>query len=111
MSSVLITTSASNTAYKRRDGFLSSLSAPQKRIPLLAWSERSYFDDYAGHRTEFGPQFYLSFTNEEEIDNNEYFTTETHHGGRLALAPGALFRSGSHMIDLRNGKLTLASSD
>jgi hypothetical protein len=111
MSSVIITNSASEVIGHRRNEAAFPSPTSLRRIPLLAWSERSYFDDSTGHRTEFRPQFYFSWTNDEEIIDNEYFTTETDHGGRLALAPGELFRSGSHKIDLKDGKLTLKSSE
>ena len=79
----------------------------QKPIPLLLWSNRSYFDDNFGHRTEFGPQFYFYWTDVAEIEQYHYFKVETTNGRELALAPGELFQSGFHRIVLEGDKLTL----
>jgi hypothetical protein len=110
MPSVTITKGAIDAVSGRRKDPASAAARALKPIPLLAWSERSYFDDQTGRRTELGPQFYFCWTDDNEIEENGYLTLEIARGDRLALAPGELFRSGSHQIDLKDGKLNLTSS-
>jgi hypothetical protein len=110
MPSVTITKGALDAISNRRSDSPSVTVTAPKPIPLLAWSERSYFDDSAGHRTELGPQFYFCWTDDNEIEANKYFTLDIALGGKLALAPGELFRSGSHLIDLKDGRLSLTTS-
>jgi hypothetical protein len=82
----------------------------QKPIPLLLWSNRSYFNDNSGHRIEFGPQFYFYWTNAAEIKQYGYFKIDLTNDCELALAPGELFESGFHRIVLEGDKLTLDES-
>jgi|ERR1700722_5023992 hypothetical protein len=75
-------------------------------IPLLVWSSRSYSDDKSGNRTELGPMFLFCWTNDSEIDQNKYLIANV--GDRkLALAPSAIFQSGSHRIEQIDDRLTL----
>jgi hypothetical protein len=76
-------------------------------IPLLLWSNRSYFVSNSGEKTELGSQFYFYWTNKEEIEISEYEITFLSTNTEIALAPGELFREGSHQIDFRSGKLVL----
>jgi len=78
----------------------------KKDIPLLLWSNKSYFDDNSGRRTE-SPQFYFYWTDTAEIEQYRYFKVDFANGRKLALAPGDLFQSGSHRIDLKADKLVL----
>jgi hypothetical protein len=82
----------------------------EKPIPLLLWSNRSFFDDNSGQRTEIGARFYFYWTDAAEIEQYRYFQVDTANGGELALAPGELFRSGPHRIDLEGDKLILDES-
>jgi hypothetical protein len=76
-------------------------------IPLLLWSDRSYFVSNSGEKTEFGSRFYFYWTNREEIETSKYAITFLSTNTEIALSPGELFRKKSHQIDLRNGKLVL----
>jgi hypothetical protein len=77
-------------------------------VPLLLWSRKSYFVANSGERTEFGPRFYLYWTNGVEIEKSNYFVTRVSEDIQVALSPGELFREGSHRIDLQDGKLALS---
>jgi hypothetical protein len=79
----------------------------EKNIPLLAWSQRVYTDDNRGNRKELGPKFFLFWTNQAEIEENGYVTMHIAEGHNLALAPGAVFQSGSKRIELKDHELTL----
>ncbi len=110
MPSIIITKGAMDATTRHRSDPGSVTVTALRPIPLLAWSERSYFDESSGRRTEFRPQFFFCWTDDTEIEDNQYLTLEIAQGDKLALAPGELFRSGSHQIDLKVGRLTLTSS-
>ncbi len=110
MRSVTITPDAMNVISRRCYNSTAITAARQTLIPLLAWAVRTYFDDASGRRTELGPQFYFSWTDAAEVKRNEYFVLQMAPVGKLALAPGELFQSGTHQIDVKDGKLTLESS-
>jgi hypothetical protein len=80
-----------------------------KGIPLLVWSSRTYSDDKLGNHTEFGSMFFFSWTDDNEIDQNHYLTMDIADGQKLALAPNAIFQSGSHRIEQIDNRLTLVS--
>ncbi len=63
-----------------------------------------------GERTEFDAQCYLYWTNQTEIEKSEYATTLVSKDIEIALSPGDMFRSGSHQIDVHDGKLVLYQS-
>ena len=81
----------------------------EKNIPLLLWSRRVYTDDNDGNRTELGPMFFFFWTNQAEIEENGYVTMDISEGHKLALAPGAVFQSGSERIELKDHQLTLVN--
>ena len=108
MNSVMVTEGAAAAIAKRYHDF-STAAPPGKAIPVLLWSVRSYFDDNQGNRTFFGSRFVFYWTNESEIKEYNYFTINVAGVGELALAPGELFRTGSHTIDANEGTLTLSS--
>ena len=81
----------------------------EKNIPLLAWSRRVYTDDNHGKHTELGPMIFFFWTNQAEIKENGYVTMDIAEGHKLALAPGAVFQSGSQRIELKDHQLTLVN--
>jgi hypothetical protein len=81
----------------------------EKSIPLLAWSQRVYTDDHHGNHKELGPKFFLFWTNQAEVEENGYVTMPIAEGHKLALAPGAVFQSGSKRIELKDHQLTLVN--
>jgi hypothetical protein len=81
----------------------------EKNIPLLVWSQRVYTDDNHGNHKELGPKFFLFWTNQAEVEENGYVTMHIAEGQKLALAPGALFQSGSERIELKDHQLTLVN--
>lgn len=80
-----------------------------RKIPLLVWSSKTYSDDNLGNRTELGPMFFFCWTDDNEIDQNHYLTIGIADGRKLALAPNAIFQSGSHRIEQIGDHLILAS--
>jgi hypothetical protein len=108
MNSVIVTEPAAAAIAKRYHDF-SAAAPPGKSIPVLLWSVRSYFDDHQGNRTTFGSRFYFHWTNESEIKEYNYLTINVVGVGELALAPGELFRTGSHTIEAQDGTLVLVS--
>ena len=76
----------------------------EKNIPLLVWSRRVYTDDGHGNRTELGPMFFFFWTNQVEIEENDYVIIEISEGYKLALSPGIVFQSGSERIELREDR-------
>jgi len=109
MSSVSITDRATEAIVRRCNDPAAQGIIQGRPIPLLLWTERSYFDDDSGKRTEFGSKFYFYSTNYEEIRKYNYLTLDITGENELALAPGELFRTGSHKIDLQGDKLILVS--
>lgn len=108
MSSITITKQAEDAILKAcRDPAAEGVRQRYGDVPLLLWSNSTYFVSNSGERTEFGPQFYLYWTNQTEIENSNYATTFLSKDIEIALSPGDLFRNGSHHIDLRDGKLIL----
>lgn len=107
MNSVIVTERAAAAIAKRYRDF-SAAAPPGKSIPVLLWPLRSYFDDNAGNRTTFASKFYFHWTNESEIKEYNYLTINVAGVGELALAPGELFRTGSHTIEAQGGTLILA---
>jgi hypothetical protein len=107
MNSVTVTERAAGAIAKRYHDLLAA-APPGKAIPVLLWSVRSYFDDNQGKRTTFGSKFYFHWTNESEIEEYHYLTINVPSVGELALAPGELFRTGSHTIEAEEGNLILA---
>lgn len=110
MPSLDITEQAMNAITRRCNDPAATDIKREKPIPLLLWSNRSYFDDNSGRRTEFGARFYFYWTDAAEIERYRYFKVDTTNGGELALAPGDLFRSAPHRIDLEGDKLILDES-
>ena len=80
-----------------------------RKIPLLVWSSGTHSDDNLGNRTELGPMFFFCWTDDNEIDQNRYLTIGIAGGRKLALAPDAIFQSGSHRIEQIGDRLILAS--
>jgi hypothetical protein len=80
-----------------------------RNIPLLIWSSRTYRDDNLGNQAELGPMFFFCWTDSSEIDQNHYLTIGMQDGRNLALAPSAIFQSGSHRIEQIGDRLTLVS--
>lgn len=108
MSSITVTKQAEDAILKAcRDPAAEGVRQRNGDIPLLLWSRRSHFVSNSGERTEFGPQFYLYWTNQTDIETSKYATTSLSTNIGIALSPGDLFRTGSHQIDLREGKLIL----
>jgi hypothetical protein len=87
----------------------SMTSTNERNIPLLVWSNRTYYDDSRGNRTELGPMFFFCWTDDNELDQNNYLTIDLADGRKIALAPNAIFQSGSHRIEQIGDHLTLAS--
>jgi hypothetical protein len=85
------------------------VSSDERTIPLLVWSSRSYSYDKLGNRIELGLMFLFCWTNESEIDQSNYLTTDIVGDRKLALAPNAIFQSGSHRIEQIDDRLTLIS--
>ncbi len=108
MSSITITTQAEDAILKAcHDPAAAAVKQKKGEIPLLLWSNRSYFVSNSGDKTEFGPRFYFYWTDREEIEASQYATTHLSTSTEIALSPGELFRNGSHRIGLRNGRLVL----
>jgi hypothetical protein len=108
VSSITITKQAEDAILKAyRDPAAEGVRQRQGDVPLLLWSKRCSFVSNSGERTEFGAQFYLYWTNQREIEKSEYATTLLSKDIEIALSPGDLFRSGSHQIDVCDGKLIL----
>ena len=108
MNSITITKQAEDAILKAcRDPAAEGVRQRQGDVPLLLWSKSTSFVSTSGERTQFGPQFYLYWTNQTEIENSKYATTFLPKNIEIALSPGELFRNGSHHIDLRDGKLIL----
>ena len=105
MPSVLVSDPAVSDIVSRCKSFPSD--EEKRTIPLLVWANRSYFDDKSGHRTELGAQFYLCWTDKDDIKNNDYLLTTIGSNYTIAFAPGPLFASGGRHIDVVNGRLTL----
>jgi hypothetical protein len=53
--------------------------------------------------------FFFFWTNQAEIEENGYVTMDIAEGHKLALAPGAVFQSGSQRIELKDHQLTLVN--
>ena len=108
VSSITITKQAEDAILKAcRDPAAEGVRQRHGDVPLLLWSKSTSFVSNSGERTEFGPQFYLYWTNQTEIENSKYATTLLSKDIEIALSPGDLFRDRSHHIDLRDGKLIL----
>lgn len=107
--SVTMTYDAVNEITRRIAPARTLAHAESKTIPLLIWAQDSFEEDRAGNRTDLGPQFFLSWTNAAEIDDNQYLLIN--EGINIALAPGDFFRSGSHRITRSRGRLTLGCLD
>jgi hypothetical protein len=84
-----------------------TLAVNEKNIPLLAWAQRVYTGDNHANHSELGPKFFLFWTNQAEVEENGYVTMPIAEGHKLALAPGAVFQSGSKRIELKDHQLTL----
>jgi hypothetical protein len=106
MPSVKISEDAMTEILQRLKG---TVAIDGKNIPLLVWSHSVYTDDNHGNRTELGPKFFLFWTNQTEIEENGYVTMHIAEGHKLALAPGAVFQSGSERIELKDHQLTLVN--
>jgi hypothetical protein len=106
MPSVKISEDAMTEILRRLKG---TATVNEKNIPLLVWSRRVYTDDNHGNHTELGPMFFFFWTNQAEIEENGYVTMDIAEGHKLALAPGAVFQSGSERIELKDRQLTLTN--
>jgi hypothetical protein len=110
VSSITISKQAEEAILKAsRDPAAEGVRRRHGDVPLLLWSRRSYFVGNSGERTEFGPRFYLYWTNQAEIEKSNYFTMQVAEDIEIAFSPGDLFRHGSHQIDLRDGRLILGN--
>jgi len=107
MPSFDITDPATDAIRRRCDDQVAKTMREENPIPLLLWSTRPYFHDRSGHRVETGPQFYFDWTNAFEVERHGYLKVGFGEGGEIAVAPGEMFRSGSHRIDLQDGRLIL----
>jgi hypothetical protein len=107
MQSVLVTEQAGAAIAKLYRDFPAK-APPGKSIPVLLWSVRSHFDDNRGNRTTFAPKFYFYWTNGSEIEEYHYLKINVAGIGEIALAPGELFRNGSHTIEAEGDNLILA---
>ena len=108
MSVITITSQAEDAILKAyRDPAADGVRQRIGSIPLLLWSNRSYFVSNAGDRTEFGAKFFFYWTNRTENMIANYVTTTLSGKIEIALSPGSLFSKGSHCIDILDGKLIL----
>jgi hypothetical protein len=108
VSTITITKEAEDSILKAaRDPAADGVRQGIGNIPLLLWSHRSYSVSNSGEKTEFGSRFYFYWTNRTEIETSKYAITFLSSSTEIALAPGELFRTGSHQIDLHDGKLIL----
>ena len=110
MPSVKISDEAMSAIIRRCKDVTTTDHATEKRIPLLVWPSRAYFVDNSGRRVDVAPQFYFGWTNAAEIQENGYFIVDI-VCGELALAPGNIFQSGSHVIERMDDRLTLVSHE
>jgi hypothetical protein len=80
-------------------------------VPTLDWASRVSGVDKSGNRTEYGPGFFFSWSNMDEVREYDNLLFKLPNGEDLALGPGAYFKTGAHEIDQKDGRLTLVSSD
>jgi hypothetical protein len=108
VSSITVTKKAEDVILRAcRDPAAQGLRQQHGDMPLLLWSKKTTFISNSGEKSEFGPQFYLHWTNPKEVEDSKYATVILSTDIEIALSPGEFFRSGSHQIDLRDGKLIL----
>ncbi len=83
----------------------------QNSVATLAWASRVYSTDrLSGERTEHGPHFFFSWSDADEIKEFNSLTYVLPDGESLALGPGDFFQTGSHTIDVKDGRLTLVGA-
>jgi hypothetical protein len=83
----------------------------QNSIATLAWASRVYSTDRrSGDRTEHGPCFFFSWSDADKIKEFNSVIYMLPDGESLALGPGDFFQTGTHTIDVKDGRLTLVGA-
>jgi hypothetical protein len=83
----------------------------QNSLPTLDWASRvTSTDRLSGERTEHGPHFFFFWTDSEEIKEFNNLTYILPDGESLALGPGDFFQTGTHTIDVKDGRLALVDA-
>jgi len=76
-------------------------------VPQFAWANRTVFTDLHGNKKDLGPGFYFSWVTADTARLNNCVMVDVPEFGKAGLAPGGLFRDGTHSIDAVDGRLTL----
>ena len=83
----------------------------QNSIATLAWARRvTSTDRQSGERTEHGPRFFFSWSDADKLKEFNSVIYMLPDGESLALGPGDFFQTGTHTIDVKDGRLTLVGA-
>ena len=97
------------------DLILSKLKEPatiamrrQNSMAALTWARRVYSADrLSGERTEHGPRFFFSWSDADKLKEFNSVIYTLPDGESLALGPGDFFQTGTHKVDVKDGRLAL----
>jgi hypothetical protein len=100
------------------DLILSKLKEPatiaarkQNSLPTLAWASRvTSTDRRSGERTEHGSRFFFSWSDADKLKEFNSVIYTLPDGESLALGPGDFFQTGTHTIDVKDGRLALVDA-
>ena len=109
--SVTITKSAIDLILRKLKEPATIAARKQNSLPTLAWARRVYSTDRrSGERTEHGPCFFFSWNDADKLKEFNSVIYALPDGESLALGPGDFFQTGTHTIDVKDGRLALVGA-
>ena len=83
----------------------------QNSVATLTWARRVYSTDrLTGERTEHGPRFFFSWSDAIKVKQFNNLVYRLPDGENLAFGPNDFFQTGTHTIDVKDGRLALVDA-
>jgi hypothetical protein len=109
--SVTITKSAIDLIVKKLKEPATIAMRRQNSMATLTWARRVYSTDrLSGERTEHGPRFFFSWSGVDKLKEFNSVIYALPDGESLAFGPGDFFQTGTHTIDVKDGRLALVDA-
>jgi hypothetical protein len=111
LSSVTISDSAAELILKKLKEPATIAMRKQNSVATLTWARRVYSTDrLSGERTEHGPHFFFSWSDVDKLKEFNSVIYTLPDGESLALGPSEFFQTGTHTIDVKDGRLALVDA-